>query len=232
MKLINLRSISALIFFIGVLVFVRCAKEETQKVANQICENSHSNKTFSSGYIGQMHNVLLDRIYNEFLPNYQLPTGVILEFDKLLDFLFDQPETQGLTDYEKSCIRTLFNSFNAQDDTFNKFTIYLEESVSQIYGVPFENIEQGVIGNGITQDLLDASHSIKRNSEMYWKVKHPNAKVCVSCADFAGGAWGFFFGGVGSFVVGGAASMAAELMTGCDFDATIYDGRILTPKDC
>ncbi|MDD2563757.1 MAG: hypothetical protein PHU27_06035 [Salinivirgaceae bacterium] len=236
MKNIKFKLIAVLVLIFGITVFISCIKEDTNfSYENDAIEMIDVQKnTLDPEYIGKMHNEYLDRIYKDFMPNYQPQVGELLDINELLEFLFEQPESKSITEEEKNSIRVFFLSFNTKGDgsqTFNQFSDYLENNVSEIYGASFENILSGNATRGITPELINVHNSIKTHSELYWGSKN-NAKVCISCLDAAGGVWGFFFGGVGSFIGGAAASMIGELIVSCDGPAPVFDGVIHTPKDC
>jgi hypothetical protein len=236
MKNLKVKLILVMVLSMFVLSFTSCEKEETETTIENdygVEMNNSRQTTFEPDDIGQMHNELLDRFYEEFVPNYHPEDSVILNINELLDFLFKQPEASSLTDEQKSNIRSFYISFKSKgdgSDTFNNFIIYLEDNVGEIYDASYTDILEGNITGDITQEVIDVHKSIKSHSELYWS-QFNNTRACVSCADAAAGAWGFFFGGVGSFVAGATASIIAERVNNYDGPTYVFDGEIHTPKD-
>ncbi|HDQ15739.1 MAG TPA: hypothetical protein ENN45_01620 [Bacteroidetes bacterium] len=223
-----------IVFLIGFGAIMSCERENYNKFNNNNIVTKDNNKnTLDPEYIGNMHNELLNRYYEEFIQNQNTADSIILDINELLSFFYEQPEVESLNENVKYEITAFFNSFQSSgdgDETFNQFSIFLENSVGEIYEASYIDIVEGNITGSITQELIDVHESIKVSSELYWG-QHNNTKVCFSCADAAGGAWGFFFGGVGSFVAGATASIIAKKINAYDGPTYVFDGKIHTPKD-
>jgi len=200
------------------------------------CENSQltiveSSFNFTPERVGELHNLFVERAINEYIPNAKIVTVATkaggeeviverLEYAGLIEYLAMQPEIQKYvnpSDIKK--ITDLFCNLEINDDSplsyVGQLNEYLNSKVKEIYGVTYDEI-MNHNSTRSTSFALEREYaaSVYKSSSIFWnsynQYQTRSADNDVIIADTIGALWGCLFGGVGSILAGGMASLVAN----------------------
>ncbi len=231
--------VSAILILCFVSLLSGCAigRESKAEIATEI--------DFSPERVGELHNVVLDRIINEYEPQKMEIRSIVLDGKKtkigvintvdLIEYVAMQPELKNYVDDTMiSEIILFFREFefddNSQIPADEQFMGYLNGKVEEVYGVGYEEIMSPVPStmtrSKISSEKMDLARqygqSVLQASQEYWSSKSPQTRAGgTSLADMGGALWGLFFGPIGSIIAGGISSYSVDHVVGCGRSLTV-----------
>ncbi|MFA8299304.1 MAG: hypothetical protein ACEPOV_04020 [Hyphomicrobiales bacterium] len=237
-----------LMFICG--IFMSCEKKETTvketEVTGIAAIKNMSHKDITK--IGKLHNEFVQRAYDKYISviksNLSKSDPITIDILDLIDFMVKQPESKGIKKSEIKAIKEFFYNFktnkSSKASNVDQWVNYLKKNVEIKYGMPYERITRVSAEKEGSNDILAinlsaVAFSVGSNSEEYWRAFHNDNSLRKEgsgtiAADTAGALWGLFFGGVGSIIVGGVASIVANESNNGG-KTVVFDGKIHTPKD-
>lgn len=247
----RLITVTVVITVITVFIFKSCEKDEKEPlitdVASVVTELSYE----QIEYIGKMHNVYIERAYNEYLVKQKTKStieedDVIMDIIDLISFFQQQPESLGINDDEINKIKKFYYDFKTDENSnlsnAEQLINYIKSNVEAQYGIDYDNIinaanTRSLIQNQTINNLTRVASSVNEYSGIFWKDYYGDNITRAAlgsgtiAADTGGALWGLFFGPVGSIIVGGVASIVANEIENADGNSPVFDGKIHTPKD-
>lgn len=118
----RLITVTVVITVITVFIFKSCEKDEKEPlitdVASVVTELSYE----QIEYIGNMHNVYIERVYNEYLVKQKTKStieedDVIMDIIDLISFFQQQPESLGINDDEINKIKKFYYDFKTDENS-------------------------------------------------------------------------------------------------------------------